>query len=223
MVRDDVMGNAADPEDEALVSNAKRHEGRKREIRKSTLRRRKTPTQESTSQGFSLPAAAPQVLWLLETGQAGIWEPDVDICNPSPQISLTARIWANKTLPGAGESSSGARAVNHCQNRAGWFLYCQLLQFILTYRRRFPPNSGHALGHSRCDHSWARAQQPRAKGGEQRQIKCIYPPSLHPLELSAFPKQASRNNSAQSCLLLTHILTNLPKILTPGRNPSGGR
>lgn len=135
VVRDDVMGNAADSEDEALVFNAKRHEGRKRAIRKSTLRRRKTPTQESTSQGFSLPAAAPQVLWLLETGQAGIWEPDVDIWNPSPQISLPARIWADKTLPGAGESSSGAGAVNHPSEQSRMFpvlpiiaIYPQLLK-----------------------------------------------------------------------------------------------
>lgn len=58
MVRDDFMGNAAGSEDETQVFNAKRLKGRKREIRKSTLRRRKTPTMKAHHK-FSLSLLQP--------------------------------------------------------------------------------------------------------------------------------------------------------------------
>lgn len=58
VVSDDFISSASDSEDQALFFNAKRHKGRKRKIRKNTLRKRKTPTQESTSQIFS-PCCSP--------------------------------------------------------------------------------------------------------------------------------------------------------------------
>lgn len=48
MVSDDFTSKETDSEDEALFFNTKRNKVRKREIRKNTLKKRKTFTQEST-------------------------------------------------------------------------------------------------------------------------------------------------------------------------------